>query len=122
MADVIHQGTEGRCARWRHRLGTGRNRRCLHACEQAGGNRFDVTLNAGNLSRKQHVGVQLHLQRFLQQCRAVDVGVAVNLAIAEKFRIFQAWDEAQHTRLLAKLQVVLKANKVVGIGAQVLLP
>src|SRR6185437_13343558 len=46
----------------------------------------------------------------------------MDLAIAEEFCVFQAWNQSQDARLLSELQVVLKADKVIGIGAQILAP
>ncbi len=45
----------------------------------------------------------------------------MNLAVAQELRVLQAGDQPQHARLLAELQVVLKADQVVGVGAQIFL-
>ena len=52
----------------------------------------------------------------------VDVGVAVDLPVAQEPRVLQAGNQAQHAGLIAELQVILKADQVVGIGAQIFLP
>src|SRR4051794_40644287 len=62
----------------------------------------------------------LHLESFLEQCWRVEIGIAMDLAIAEKVCVLKSWNETQHARLLAELQMVLKPDKVVRIGAQVL--
>ena len=46
----------------------------------------------------------------------------MNLAVAQEARILQPGNQPQHSRLLAKLQVILKSDQVVGIRAQILLP
>ena len=53
--------------------------------------------------------------------RRVDVGVAVDLAVAEEGRVFEAGDEAEDAGLLAELEVVLEADEVVAVGAEVFL-
>src|ERR1700677_996643 len=58
----------------------------------------------------------------MEQGRRVDIGVAVNLSVAEKARSFEARDQTQHVRLLAKFQVILKSDKIVRIGPQIFLP
>ena len=88
----------------------------------SGGNRFDVALDPGDLPREQHARMPLHLQRGKQQGGRVDVGVAMNLPVAQEARIFQAGDQPQHARLLAEAEMVLEADQIVGVGAQILLP
>ncbi len=51
----------------------------------------------------------------------MDVGVAVDLAVAEERCVFEAGDEAEDAGLLAELEVVLEAYEVVAVGAEVLL-
>ena len=45
----------------------------------------------------------------------------MNLAVAQKARVFEAGNEAQYARLVAKLEVVLEADQVVTLGAQIFL-
>ena len=45
----------------------------------------------------------------------------MNLPVAQEARIFKPGNQAQHACLLAKLQVILKSDQVVGIGAQIFL-
>src|SRR5579875_2970997 len=61
------------------------------------------------------------LERFREQAGGVDVGVAVDLAVAEKFGVFESGDEAKDAGLFAELHVVLEADEVVAVGAQSLL-
>ena len=44
------------------------------------------------------------------------------MSVAEKAGVLEAGNEAQHAGLLAEFQVVLEADQVVGVGAQVFLP
>ena len=63
----------------------------------------------------------LHLERFSQQSGAIDVGVAMNLPVAEEAGVFQAGNQTQHSGLLTEFQVILKSDQVVRVGSQVLL-
>src|SRR3954451_7384050 len=45
----------------------------------------------------------------------------MNLAVAQESRIFQTRDQAEDARLLGESQMILKADDVVGIGAQIFL-
>ena len=58
------------------------------------------------------------LERFGEQRGRVDVGVAVDLAVAEEFGVFEAGDEAEDAGLFAEFHVVLEADEVVAVGAQ----
>src|SRR5258708_19247458 len=64
----------------------------------------------------------LYLERRSEQCGGIDVSVAVDLTVTKKARIFQAGNETQHFCLLTKFQVILEADEVIRVGAQVLLP
>ena len=61
------------------------------------------------------------LERLGEQRGGVDVGVAVDLAVAQEGRVLEAGDEAQDAGLFAELEVVLEADEVVAVGAEVLL-
>ena len=61
------------------------------------------------------------LQGFGEQRGCVDVGVAVDLAVAQEGRVLEAGDEAEDAVLFAELEVVLEADEVVGVGAEVFL-
>ncbi len=63
------------------------------------------------------VGCCFELQGLGEQCGSVDVGVAMDLAVAQEGRVFEAGDEAEDAGLLAELEVVLEADEVVGVGA-----
>ncbi len=45
----------------------------------------------------------------------------MNLPVAQEARIFEAGNQPQHTRLLAKLQMILEADQVITVSAQILL-
>src|SRR4029077_7403179 len=62
------------------------------------------------------------LQSWRKKRRRVDVRIPVNLAKTEKLSMFEARNHAQDARLLAELQVILKADKIVTVGAQIFLP
>ena len=61
------------------------------------------------------------LQSFGEEGGGVDVGVAVDLAVAEEGCVFEAGDEAEDALLLAELQMILEADEVVAVGAEVFL-
>src|ERR1700716_116319 len=61
------------------------------------------------------------LEGFGGERWGVEVGVAVDLAVAEKRRVLEAGDELQDAVLFAVLQVILEADEVVAVGAEVLL-
>ena len=61
------------------------------------------------------------LQRLGEQRGRVDVGVAVDLAVAQEGGVLEAGDEAQDAGLFAELEVVLEADEVVAVGAEVFL-
>src|SRR5579871_5370870 len=66
--------------------------------------------------------MRLKLERLGEKCRGIDVAVAVDLAVAQEGRLLQAGDETEDAGLLAELEVVLEANEVVGVGAEIFLP
>ena len=61
------------------------------------------------------------LEGFGEQRGGVDVGVAVDLTVAEEGGVFEAGDEAEDAGLLTELEVVLEADEIVAVGAEVLL-
>ena len=61
------------------------------------------------------------LQRFGEERGGVDVGVAMDLAEAEEGGVLKAGDEAEDAGLLGELEVILEADEVVGVGAEVFL-
>ena len=121
VGDVVGQaavGTGSRGWRWGAALRDG----CGVASGQhAAGDRFGVAFDAAELAGDHDARVGLELQGFREQAGRVDVGVAVDLAVAQEGRVFEAGDEAEDARLLAELQVVLEADEVVAVGAEVLL-
>jgi hypothetical protein len=63
----------------------------------------------------------LHLQSRIQQGWRIDIRVPMNLPEAQKSSILKAGNQPQHAGLFAKFQVILETDKVVGVGAQILL-
>ena len=67
------------------------------------------------------LGWALSWEGFGEEGGGVDVGVAVNLAVAEEGGVLKAGDEAEDAGLLGEPEVVLEADEVVGVGAKVFL-
>ena len=65
--------------------------------------------------------MRFHLQGRLKQRGRVDVSVAMDLAVTQEPRIFESGNQAQDSGLLSELEMILKSDQVVGVGAQVLL-
>ncbi len=65
------------------------------------------------------LGWAFELQGFGEERWSVDVGVAVNLAVAEERGVFKAGDELEDAVLFAELQVILEAYQVVTVSAEV---
>ena len=63
----------------------------------------------------------LELQGRREQRGSVDVGIAVDLAVAEEVGVLEAGDQAEDAGLLAELHVVLEADEVEALGAEILL-
>ncbi len=91
------------------------------AGEEAGGDGLGVAFDAGELAGDEDGGVGAELEGFGEERGGVDVGVAVDLAVAEEGGVLEAGDEAEDAGLLAELEVVLEADEVVGVGAEVFL-
>ena len=116
MGNVVHQRTQG-LAR-----GTGARRQPggVEAGEQARGDGFGIALDPRDLPGKEDPGMVAQRERLGKHPGRVDVGVAVNLAVAKEFGLLQPGNQAQNPCLLAEFQVVLEADQVVGVGAKVL--
>src|SRR3974390_342904 len=114
---VMREGTERGLAWCRRWLGVGSAGSREDSCHQASCYGFHITLDTTDLSCEQYARVRLHLQRLVQKCWGVDVGVAVNLAIAQEPGIFESGDQAHDTGLLSKLQMILESHEIVRIGA-----
>src|SRR2546427_6875547 len=63
-----------------------------------------------------------HLQSLAEHRRRADKRVAMNLPVANEFRLFESRNQTKHALLLAEFQMVLKANEVITVGHQILLP
>src|SRR5580700_6226420 len=119
--DVVDQRTKRSGTRWRRRRAASSERNRIHTRDETGCNRFDIAFDPTDLPSEENIGMSFHLQSRIQQRRRVDVGVAVNLPIAQEPRAFQPRDETQHPRLLAEFQMILESDKVVRICAQIFL-
>src|SRR5947209_5537868 len=93
----------------------------MHAGHQSGGDGFHVTFYSADLSGKEDLWMGFHLQGVSQQRGSIDVGVAVNLSIAQEAGVFEAGDQAQDLGLIGELKVILKSDQVVGIGTKIFL-
>src|SRR6202035_5527531 len=78
------------------------------AGEQAAGDGFGVALDARELAGDEDAGMGLELERLGEQRGRVDIGVAVDLAVAQEAGVFEPGDEAKDAGLLAELEVVLE--------------
>src|SRR5579883_1026665 len=103
-------------------LASGGERGGMHPGHQAGRDGLHVTLHARNLTGEKHVRPRAQLQRWREERRRVDVRVAMDLAVAQELGALEAGNHAEDARLLAELQVVLKADQIEAVGAQVFLP
>src|ERR1700751_5296928 len=89
---------------------------------QPRGDRFHVTLDTTDLACEQHTWMCLHLQRIPHKCRPVDVSIPMNLSVAQESGVLESRDQSQHAALVSELQVILKADEIVRIRAQIFLP
>ncbi len=62
------------------------------------------------------------LQRGVEQRRSVDVGIAVDLPVAQKLGVLETRNQTHDPLLFGEAQVVLEADQVVAVRAQILLP
>jgi len=122
MCDVVGKRSErGRPRRWKQGQ-TRDHRRSMHSGKKPGSNGLDITLDAANLSGKENLGVRFHLQVFAQQARPVDIGIPMNLPVTQELRILETGDQSQNSSLFPELEMVLKSDEVILIGAKVFLP
>src|SRR6185437_1932828 len=121
MGDVVDQRAVRGSSRCAQRCrGTG-ERSGESACEHARGNRLRIALDARELSCNQDRRMRAQLKRLREQRGCVDVCVAVDLSIPQEACVFESRNEAQNARLLAELQMVLEADKVVAVRTEILL-
>ena len=121
MGDVVGEGAVGGEAGGGGGLGAVGESCSVASGEEAGGYRFGIAFDAGELAGDEDGGVSFELEGFGEERGGVDVGVAVDLAVAEESGVFEAGDEAEDAGLFAEFEVVLEANEVVGVGAEVFL-
>jgi len=121
VGDVVGQAAVGRaswCGCWRLSL---RNGCGVDAGQHAAGNGFGVAFDSAKLAGDHDAGMGFELEGFSEERWGVDVGVAMDLAVAEEGCVFEAGDELEDAVLFAVLEVVLEAYEIVGVGAEVLL-
>ena len=121
VGDVVGEGAVGGDAGGWFRGAALREGCGVAAGQKAGGDGLGVAFYAGELAGYEDVGVGAELEGFGEERGGVDVGVAVDLAEAEEGGLLEAGDEAEDAGLLAEFEVVLKADEVVGVGAEVFL-
>ncbi len=120
VRDVVRERAVGGEAWWGSGFRRGRGRR--RSVRRGGrGDGFGVAFDAGELAGDEDAGVLLELQGFGEQRGRVDVGVAVDLAVAQEGGVFEAGDQAEDVGLFAELEVVLEADEVVAVGSEVFL-
>ena len=81
--------------------------------QQAAGSAFHIALKAGDLARKEHIGVLFQAQLGAEHPGRIEEGVAVHDAIPHELSVLKARDHAEHPLLLAPLEVGLEAHDVV---------
>src|SRR5581483_3399643 len=121
VSNVVDERTEGGCSRRRYRHFATCERSYVDAGHETRRNRLCVPLHSTDLSGEQHARMRFHLQSLGEQRGRVDVRIAMDLAVAQKTRILQPWYQPQDALLVGILEVILEADKVVRICAQVLL-
>src|SRR6476620_11293506 len=120
--DVGRQRPERSLTRKRPRLLAREKCRRIAPGKESGGDRLDITFNAGDLSGKEYFRTGFQLQRRSEQTRRVYVSVAVDLTVAHEFRFRPTRNQAKHARLLTELQVILEADQIVAFRAKIFLP
>src|ERR1700680_5139642 len=115
VGDVVRQRSKRAGSRRRNRGLARSQRRRVNSRHESGSNRFHISFNSANLSRKKYFRMLFHLQCFQEQRRRVDVSVAMDLPIAQEARVFESRNQPQNARLLAKFQMILESAQVVGI-------
>ena len=121
MGDVVSEAAVGRGSRSGNRCVAAGERGGVAARQHARCDGLGVAFDAGELAGDHDAGMGLELEGFGEQAGGVDVGVAMNLTVAQEGCAFEAGDEAEDAGLLAILEVVLEADEVVAVGAEVLL-
>ena len=96
--------------------------RHLDAGEPAERRRLHVALDARDLARDVHARALVELERRAEMARRVQVGVAVDGAIAREHRLLRARQRAEDPLLLAHAQLGLESHQAVERALFVLLP
>ena len=117
VSDVVGERPESGSARRSRELCAAYQAGGMNASHQPGGDGFDVTFHAADLPGEKNVGMRLHLQSWGEKRGSVDVGVAMDLPVAQKAGVFEPRNQPQDARLLSEPQMILKSNEIVGISA-----
>src|SRR5207302_442427 len=119
--DISRQRSNGRRARRNQKFFAGNQSCGISSGQPAHRDRFNIALDAGNLSGEEDVWMRAHLHGWPQDARAVDVGIAMNLSELEKLCPFESRNRAQNSRLFAVTQMILKSDHAVRVSNQVFL-
>src|SRR5215471_13708354 len=88
---------------------------------QPGGDRLDIAFDARNLPSEENLRQGSKLQSGAQHRRTIDVGIAVNLPVAQELGPFETGNHPQNSRLLPETHVILKTDQVVTGGSKIFL-
>ena len=110
---VVRGGTRNACA--------ARQRRRVAAGDQTRRRRLDVAFHAGNLPCEQEEGIRARLPRLVEDGWSIDVRIPVDHAEPHELRLLEPGNHAQHSRLLAPLQLRLKPDETVMIAGEIVL-
>ncbi len=86
--------------------------RQVDASQESRPQRLGVSLDSGQLPRKEQCVVVLRCERGTQRGRCVEVGVAVDAAVAEELGVAQPRDHAEYPLLLRDAKPGLKSHEV----------
>src|SRR5688500_1695240 len=103
-----------------HRL-VAKNSNRAYPCQPTRRDRFDIALDAGDLSGKEEPRVLSRRKIFVQDLRRIDERVAMDLTELQELGILQTGYESKHSGLLAVSQMVLTTDEPVCVGHQILL-
>src|ERR1700733_13333983 len=120
MGNVVHQRAQGGAARHRGGWFTMGKLGGIQAGEHSGSNGFGVAFHAGKLPGNQNARVVSKSQGLGKHPGSVDVGIPMDLPVAKELCPLQARYQPKDPSLLAEFKVVLQADQVVGISAEVL--
>src|SRR5438874_856577 len=96
MGNVMRQSAQRRMGWW-HATGQAESAESgIDACKQARSCGIDITFDAGELPSEKEVRIHAALVCFGEHCGSVEVGVAVDPAVADEFGILQSGDHPEY--------------------------